>query len=407
MARYDLAGKVALVTGGARGIGFATGRALVARGASVVVVDLDAEAAQAAAARLHDSRAIGLAADVADRGAIHQAVAASVDRLLGGLDVVVANAGIGPTYATLRATAVETFDRVIDVNLTGVVNTVRAALPEVTRNAGHVVLVASVYAFQNGVGVASYAMSKAGVEQLGRALRLELVPHGASASVAYFGLIDTELVHQTIDADPAVNQMFGVLPKALLKRLQPDAAGEAIAVGIERRQPRIIRPALRRRLRAPRPPWADERPDHGQRQTCRGGRPRLRRSDWRATAYDGLTSSAGCRFDREGAVRVGGFAPEQRHHRAIAATLLLSERACSSSAARRLDEPSIRGEARRAQAATRCRKPRTCRCRRTRPMTCQPPESRALWGSTARALDINGVFGPGQTAGRRNRVCQT
>jgi len=161
MARYDLAGKVALVTGGARGIGFATDRALVARGASVVVVDLDAEAAQAAAAQLHDSRAIGLAADVADRGAIHQAVAASVDRL-GGLDVVVANAGIGPTYATLRATAVETFDRVIEVNLLGVVNTVRAALPEVTRNAGHVVLVASVYAFQNGVGVASYAMSKAG-----------------------------------------------------------------------------------------------------------------------------------------------------------------------------------------------------------------------------------------------------
>ena len=243
MARYDLAGKVALVTGGARGIGFATGRALVARGASVVVVDLDAEAAQAAAARLHDSRAIGLAADVADRGAMHQAVATSVDRL-GGLDVVVANAGIGPTYATLRATAVETFDRVIEVNLMGVVNTVRAALPEVTRNAGHVVLVSSVYAFQNGVGVASYAMSKAGVEQLGRALRLELVPHGASASVAYFGLIDTELVHQTIDADPAVNQLFGVLPKALLKRLQPDAAGEAIAVGIERRQPRVIRPRL-------------------------------------------------------------------------------------------------------------------------------------------------------------------
>ena len=94
------------------------------------------------------------------------------------------------------------------------------------------------------MGVASYAMSKAGVEQLGRALRLELVPHGASASIAYFGLIDTELVHQTIDADPAVNQMFGVLPKALLKRLQPDVAGEAIAVGIERRQPRIIRPRL-------------------------------------------------------------------------------------------------------------------------------------------------------------------
>jgi 3-oxoacyl-[acyl-carrier protein] reductase len=70
VARYDLAGKVALVTGSARGIGFATARALVARGASVVVVDLHEEAAVRAASELHDTRALGLAADVTDRDAI-------------------------------------------------------------------------------------------------------------------------------------------------------------------------------------------------------------------------------------------------------------------------------------------------------------------------------------------------
>ncbi len=243
MSRYVLKDKVGLVTGAARGIGFETARALVSRGASVVVVDLEPEAAEAAAARLHKTRAIGLAADVRDRGALQQAVAASVERF-GGLDVVVANAGISPRAATFRAMATESFDRVIEVNLMGVVKTVEAALPEIVRNSGHVVVVASIQAFQNGVGVAPYAMSKAAVEQFGRALRVELRQHGASASVAYFGFIETEIVHRGIDADPVVNTMVAAIPKPLRQRLQPHMAGEAIARGIERRAPRIIRPRV-------------------------------------------------------------------------------------------------------------------------------------------------------------------
>ena len=86
--------------------------------------------------------------------------------------------------------------------------TVEAALPEIVRRRGHVVVVASIYAFTNGVGTMPYAMSKAAVEQLGRALRVELVPHGASASVAYFGFIDTEMVHQGIDQDPLAEEML-------------------------------------------------------------------------------------------------------------------------------------------------------------------------------------------------------
>ena len=243
MSRYVLKDKVGLVTGAARGIGFATARALVSRGASVVVVDLEPEAAEAAAARLHETRAIGLAADVRDRGALQQAVAASVERF-GGLDVVVANAGISPRAATFRAMATESFDRVIEVNLMGVVKTVEAALPEIVRNSGHVVVVASIQAFQNGAGVAPYAMSKAAVEQFGRALRVELRQHGASASVAYFGFIDTEIVHRGIDADPVVNTMVAAIPKPLRQRLQPQVAGEAIVRGIEHRAPRIIRPRV-------------------------------------------------------------------------------------------------------------------------------------------------------------------
>jgi NAD(P)-dependent dehydrogenase (short-subunit alcohol dehydrogenase family) len=232
---------VALVTGAARGIGFATARSLAARGASVVVVDLDASAAERAAAELDDSRALGLAADVTDRNAMQRAVAASVERF-GGLDVVVANAGIASRVATFRAMPSETFERVLEVNLLGVCRTVEAALPEIVPRQGHVVVVSSIYAFTNGAGAVPYAMSKAAVEQLGRALRLELAPHGASASVAYFGFIDTEMVHRAIDADPLANAMFEVLPRPLHKRLTPAVAGEAIVRGIERRAPRIIRP---------------------------------------------------------------------------------------------------------------------------------------------------------------------
>ena len=241
MPTYDLRGKVALVTGAARGIGFATAQGLIARGASVVVVDLEQDACDAAAARLHDTKAIGLAADVTDRGALQRVVATAVERF-GGLDVVVANAGIGSTAATFRATSSESFDRVLDVNLHGVVRTVQAALPEIVARKGHVVVVASVYAFFNGMGASAYAMSKAGVEQFGRALRVELAQHGASASVAYFGFIDTEMVHRAIDADPLVGKLFEILPRPLAKRLPPSEAGEAIVRGIERRSPRIIRP---------------------------------------------------------------------------------------------------------------------------------------------------------------------
>jgi len=240
MSSYTVNGKVALVTGGARGIGFATAKELVARGAKVIVLDLHEDAVQQAAAQLGGD-ALGIAGDVTDRDAMDDVVATAVSRF-GGLDVIVANAGVASHGATALAAQEDQFERVIEVNLLGVWRSVRAALPEIARRQGHVVVVASIYAFFNGVGAAPYAMAKAGVEQLGRALRVELKPHGASASVAYFGYIDTEMVHQAIDADPLAERMMAASPKVLHKRLAPSAAGKAIVHGIERRQPRIIRP---------------------------------------------------------------------------------------------------------------------------------------------------------------------
>ena len=239
---YDLRGKIALITGGARGIGFGTAQALARRGATLVIVDLDQGACDEAAERL-GGEAIGIAADVTDLGAMQRVVATVVERF-GGLDVVMANAGIASRGATFRAMSRESFDRVLDVDTNGVVRTVEATLPEVVRRRGQMVVVASVYAFVNGIGVTPYAMSKAAVEQLGRALRVELVQHGASATVCYFGFIDTEMVHQGIDQDPLAEELKATLPEVLNKRLTPAQAGEAVAQGIERRAPRVIVPPV-------------------------------------------------------------------------------------------------------------------------------------------------------------------
>jgi NAD(P)-dependent dehydrogenase (short-subunit alcohol dehydrogenase family) len=240
MPSFDVSGKVAIVTGGARGIGFGTAQALAKRGATLVIVDLDQDAADNAAARLPGAT-LGFAADVTDRGAM-QRVVASVTEQLGGVDVVVANAGVASRGATVLAMNGEAFDRVLTVDLMGVYNTVIAALPQIAARQGHIVVTSSVYAFLNGLGIAPYAMAKAGVEQLGRALRIELVPHGAGASVAYFGFIDTDMVRIGIDEDPLAEKLKEALPAVLRKRLTPAQAGETVARGIEKRAARIITP---------------------------------------------------------------------------------------------------------------------------------------------------------------------
>src|SRR5437763_5961753 len=229
MAHYDVNGKVALVTGAGQGIGLAVAQALAARGARVVLVDLNGEQVQQAAAGLGADRAMGLAADVTDRAAMGAAVEATVERF-GGLDVVVANAGIAPTPTTVRAMSEAEFERVVEVDLLGVYRTVAAALEQIVARKGQVVLVASVYAFGNGMLNAPYAVAKAGVEQLGRALRVELSIHGAGATVACFGFVDTQLVRDAFDQIRARSgrEPGDVLPAWMMRPIAPAQAAEAL-----------------------------------------------------------------------------------------------------------------------------------------------------------------------------------
>jgi len=234
-----LPGRVALVTGAAQGIGFETAKRLHERGASVALLDLDLERTQAVAAAI-GQRTHAIAADVTDAAAMQAAVDEVVERF-GGLDVAVANAGVAPPTRPMNVIDNDAFERTIEIDLLGVWRTVRPALPQVIHRRGHIVVVASVYAFVNGALATPYAVSKAGVEQLGRALRAELGVHGASASVAYFGFIDTQMVRDAFD-DPAAQGVEELFPKFVPRRLEPADAGAAIVDGIERRVPRIIRP---------------------------------------------------------------------------------------------------------------------------------------------------------------------
>jgi NAD(P)-dependent dehydrogenase (short-subunit alcohol dehydrogenase family) len=179
---------------------------------------------------------------VRDTGAVERAVAAAVERF-GGLDIVIANAGVAPPPGSVRTLPQGEYERVLEINLLGVYRTIHASLDQIVARRGQAVLTSSIYAFINGSLASPYAVSKAGVEQLGRALRVELAPSGASATVAYFGWVDTKMVQ---DAFEERRQIRGsdeeILPAFLLKRITPEAAGEALARGIERRAPRVVAP---------------------------------------------------------------------------------------------------------------------------------------------------------------------
>jgi NAD(P)-dependent dehydrogenase (short-subunit alcohol dehydrogenase family) len=239
MTRSDrsIAGQVALVTGGGRGLGAATARSLTAAGARVFVIDLHRPAAGEAI----DERGTYLVGDVTDLGDMTRAVE-TVVRDAGRLDIVIANAGVVARGVTLRASSAPVVDRLFDVNVGGVLNTVRAALPSLIENRGRLVLISSVFAFVNGAGTIPYAMSKAAVEQLGRGLRVELAAHGVSVTTAYFAMINTDMIRQSVDEDPAAQALLDTQPRFLRKRISPEQAAEAIVEGLYRRDARVFRP---------------------------------------------------------------------------------------------------------------------------------------------------------------------
>jgi NAD(P)-dependent dehydrogenase (short-subunit alcohol dehydrogenase family) len=239
MKRQELNGKVVLITGAARGIGEQTARLAAARGARVALVGLEPERLEALAAELGASH-IWVEADVTDQESLERAVEETADRL-GGIDIVLANAGIA-NNGTVAVSPADVLARVIEVNLTGVMRTVSVALPHVTERRGYVQIVSSAAAFTALPGMAAYCASKAGVEQFANVLRLEVAHKGVAVGTVHPSWIDTDLVRDQKAELHVVADALAELPWPMGETTTPEECAAAIVDGMERRARRVFVP---------------------------------------------------------------------------------------------------------------------------------------------------------------------
>src|SRR3954462_11073209 len=193
MTRYT--GRVAAVTGSARGIGAATARRLADEGASVAVLDLDEDAASATAAGLGAERAVGVRCDVADATSVEAAVARVVEEL-GTVDILVNNAGVTRDNLLFKMTE-DDWDAVMNVHLRGSFLMSREVQKHmVAQKYGKILNLSSVSALGNR-GQANYSAAKMGLQGFTRTLALELGPFGVNINAVAPGFIVTEMTDAT------------------------------------------------------------------------------------------------------------------------------------------------------------------------------------------------------------------
>lgn len=203
-----LEGKRIFITGSGQGIGAAIAELAIARGASVVISDIDAELAEKTAARLG---AVGTSnGDVSDEASIAAAVEGAIE-LLGGLDVLVNNAGIEVASPLLQQ-SVESFDRIFAVNVRGTFLGMKAAAPALVASGGNIVNIASIAGVGGSPLLGSYCATKAAVIQLTRVAAVEMRAQGVRVNAVCPGFADTSMVDRLRpDFEAATQVPFGEL----------------------------------------------------------------------------------------------------------------------------------------------------------------------------------------------------
>ena len=215
------AGRVAIVTGAAGGIGAATAIRLAREGAKVLVADRSAEVEAVA-------REIGgapLALDVNEKGAGTKLAPAALDRF-GRLDILVNNAGIGGSK-TLAESDDDLIDRFVDINLKAVLRVTRDCLPHMTRPGGRIVNISSIFGLVGYPGTAAYAVAKAGVAQLTRQLACDLGPEGILVNAIAPGVIETPMTVNHLQNPRYLANMLA--PTPLRRAGKPEEIASAAA----------------------------------------------------------------------------------------------------------------------------------------------------------------------------------
>jgi 2-hydroxycyclohexanecarboxyl-CoA dehydrogenase len=222
----DLSGRVALVTGGAGGIGRAICRALAAEGATIAVCDLDAAAAEQTAQELGDGHG-AYSADISDSEAVADLVARTV-RDLGPIDVLVNNAGIDRIERFVDSTE-PTWRKIVDVNYLGTVIVTRAVLDSMLeRRYGRIINIGSDAGRVGSSGEVVYSGTKGAIIAFGKALAREVASKGVTVNTVCPGPTDTALLQQVADHNQS---LFDSLAKAVpMKRIgTPEDIAPAVA----------------------------------------------------------------------------------------------------------------------------------------------------------------------------------
>ncbi|KND41858.1 MULTISPECIES: SDR family oxidoreductase [Streptomyces] len=237
--KRDLLGRKLIVTGGARGIGEKVARLAASRGARVTVIGLEADRLRTLVDDLGPT-ASWREADVRDGVALRSAIDEAAE-VMGGIDLVVANAGV-VAYGTVRQTDEASFERVVDVNLNGVFRTLKYATPHLERSRGHVLVVASALSFMPFPAMSSYGASKAGVELLALTYRQEVAHLGITAGLVHPSWIDTDLVRGGEADLPSFGGIRRKLPYPGNVTTSVERAASAIVDGLVRRRSRVYVP---------------------------------------------------------------------------------------------------------------------------------------------------------------------
>jgi len=225
----QLTGKVALVTGGSRGIGRAIATLLAKRGATIAVNYARNEAAAAevvAAIEADGGKAIAIGFDVSDSAAVDVAIK-GIAKQFGGLHILVNNAGISIDGLLMRA-SIEDLQRTLAVNLGGAFACSKAAARHLlkARTAGRIINIASVVGEQGNAGQAMYAASKAGLLGLTKSLARELAPRGVTVNAVTPGFIETDMTAGVFDEESRA----ALLKSIPLSRIgDPSEVAEAVA----------------------------------------------------------------------------------------------------------------------------------------------------------------------------------